>query len=54
MKATFKLLKDCKHSRRFQCADKDFPVKDIYVARPWADRRNEFVLEIKEENSSEG
>ena len=47
MKATFKLDKEVKHSRRYATEDEKFPIKTIYVAREYADGKNILELEIQ-------
>lgn len=33
---TFKLRKECKHSRCYEAEDKDSPIETIYVKRPFS------------------
>jgi len=44
--ATFRWKYDCKGSRRFECTDDDFPLRDVYLKRPYADKVQEFEMEI--------
>ena len=45
-KSLFLVKYDCKHSRRYVAGDKDFPVQDVYVKRPWSNNVEEFEMEI--------
>lgn len=49
MKALFTLKYDCKHSRRYETDDEKFPIKDVYVQRPFCDGKDKIEIEIKEE-----
>lgn len=49
MTATFKLFKDCIGSRRYRTTDENFPIRDIYVQRPYANSKLELTLTIKSE-----
>lgn len=45
--ATYKLKYDCKGSRRFATEDEDFPIKDVYILRPWSNEVKELEITIK-------
>lgn len=47
IKATYQLKYDCKGSRRYATEGEDFPIKDVYVLRPWCNEVKEFELTIK-------
>jgi len=47
MEATYVLKYDCKHSKRYMTEDEDFPIKDVYVLKPWSDEVKSFVLTIE-------
>ena len=47
MEATYVLKYDCKHSKRYMTENQDFPIKDVYVLKPWCDEVESFVLTIK-------
>ena len=47
IKAVYKLKYDCKGSRRYSTENEDFPIKDVYVLRPWSNKVDEFELMIK-------
>ena len=49
MKATFEKAYDCKHSTRFKTKDEDFPIKDVYVKKPYSNGKEKIEIEIKEE-----
>lgn len=51
MTATFKLFKECGGSRRFRTTDEDFPIRDIYVKRPYANTKLELTLTIEEDET---
>ena len=53
LKATFKLFKDCKNSRRFKTEDDKFPIQDVYVMRPWSDSKLEFTLCIEDSTTDQ-
>lgn len=44
--ALYVIKKECKGSRRFETKDEHFPIRDVYVERPWCDDVQEFELEI--------
>jgi len=47
--ATFKVEKECKHSRRYQCTDPEFPIDSIYLKKPFALGKSSFILIITDE-----
>lgn len=47
IKAVYKVKYDCKGSRRYSTEDENFPIKDVYVTRPWSSKVDEFELTIK-------
>lgn len=50
MEATYVLKYDCKHSKRYYTKeDTDFPIKDVYVLKPWCDKVEKFTLTIEAE-----
>ncbi len=49
MESKFKLYQEKKNSRRFRAQDDDFPIRDVYVMKPWSKERNSFVMELKGE-----
>lgn len=44
--AEYILKYDCKNSRRYTTSDENFPIKDVYVQRPWSNDIEKFELEI--------
>ena len=46
IEATYKLKYDCKGSRRYETQNDEFPIKDVYVLRPWSNNVEEFTLSI--------
>lgn len=48
IKLRFKVKKECKHSRRYECQDENSPITDIYVGREFANDKDEFVMIITE------
>ena len=51
MEILFKLHSEKKHSRRYKATDEDAPIQDIYVRRPYSERKAEITLVIKDEIS---
>lgn len=49
IKAAYVLKYDCKGSRRYATENEDFPIKDVYVLRPWCNEVKAFELTIKTE-----
>ena len=49
IKAVYVLKYDCKGSRRYATENEDFPIKDVYVSRPWCNEVKTFELTIKTE-----
>jgi len=47
MEATYVLKYDCKHSKRYETKDEDFPIKDVYVLKPWSNEVKSFTLTIE-------
>ena len=53
MKAIFKIeatpaKAEKKHSRRYFCTDENFPIRTLYVMRPFSNKKDELEIEIKE------
>ena len=46
-KAMFIVDKECKHSRRYACADEDFPIKTIYMKRELADKTDVIAITVE-------
>ena len=44
---TFKVDKECKHSRRYAAEDKECPLSSVYVNRKFADKKDEIVITLK-------
>ena len=46
IKALYKIKYDCKNSKRYETADDNFPIRDVYVKRPWSNHVDEFELTL--------
>ena len=46
--ALFQVDKECKHSRRYITADKEFPIQSVYVHRSLADRSDLLRVTVEE------
>lgn len=45
-RALFRIQKECKHSRRYECLDEKFPIQTIYVRRDFAEGRDRIELSV--------
>jgi len=46
--ATFKVDKECKHSRRYACQDPEFPIRSIYIWRISSEGKDKIEVGWKE------
>lgn len=57
LKAKFAIDKECKHSRRYACTDKEFPLQTVYINRKVAsgvDKMSIVIILSNHESDIEG